>query len=106
MLAWKDVPQARINRGLPCSKILISSSIAALVTYFFVYWLQFSNPVELILGVIMYVIVFIVAALVTRTINQSDIGNIRQIASGLGPLRKLLTVLLDLLERFMPKPSS
>jgi uncharacterized membrane protein YGL010W len=87
-------------------KILISSSIAALATYFFVYWLSLSDPVELVLGVILYILVFIAVALVTRTINQSDIDSIRQIAGGLGPLRTPLTVILDLLERFMPKPKS
>jgi O-antigen/teichoic acid export membrane protein len=87
-------------------KILISSSVAALANYFFVYWLPFSNPVELILGVIMFVIVFIATALVTRTINQSDIAIIKQIAGGLGPLRKPLTLILDLLERFMHKPKN
>jgi O-antigen/teichoic acid export membrane protein len=86
------------------AKILASSSIAGVVTYIFADWAPFSSIVRLVLGVIVFVLVFLVAALVTRTINRNDTANIRQIAGGLGPLRKPLEMLLGLLEKFMPKP--
>ena len=86
------------------AKILASSSIAAVITYIFVNWIPFSAPIRLILGVVLFVLVFLVAALPTGTINRNDIANIRQIVGGLGPLRKPLEVVLDLLEKFMPKP--
>jgi O-antigen/teichoic acid export membrane protein len=85
------------------AKILASSSIAGVITYIFASWLPFSSIIRLILGVIVFVLVFLVAALATRTINRNDTANIRQIAGGLGPLRKPLELLLGLLEKFMPK---
>jgi O-antigen/teichoic acid export membrane protein len=85
------------------AKILASSSIAAVVTYIFATWLPFSSPIRLILGVIVFALIFLVAALLTRTISHNDIANVRQIAGGLGPLSKPLGKVLDLLEKFMPK---
>jgi hypothetical protein len=49
-------------------------------------------------------LVFLAVALPTGTINRNDVANIRQIVGGLGPLRKPLEVVLNLLEKFMPKP--
>jgi len=86
------------------AKILASSSIAAVATYLFVSWVSLSAPVELILGLILFVFVFLTVALGTRTIGRGDVENVRQIVSGLGPLRKPLGWLLVLLEKFMPKP--
>jgi hypothetical protein len=86
------------------AKILASSSIAAVITYIFVNWIPFSAPIRLVLGVVLFALVFLAAALPTGTINRNDIANIRQIVGGLGPLRKPLGIVLDLLEKFMPKP--
>jgi O-antigen/teichoic acid export membrane protein len=84
-------------------KILFSSALAAVVTYFALSFVSFSNPVELIIGSILFVVVFLLVAIYTRTINEADITNIRTIAGGLGPLRKPLAVLLTVLAKFMPK---
>lgn len=85
------------------AKIFASSAISAVVTYLFVSSVSLSAPVELVLGAVLFVLVFLVAALSTRTITRVDIINVRQIVSGLGPLRKPLDALLSLLEKFMPK---
>jgi hypothetical protein len=85
------------------AKILASSTIAAVITYLFINMVSFSAPIELISGLVVFVLVFLLAALVTRTINRVDIINVRQIVSGLGPLRKPLNALLSLLEKFMPQ---
>lgn len=87
------------------AKILASSSIAGVITYIFINWIPFSAPIRLFLGVILFVLVFLVAVLATRTINHTDISNVRQIVGGLGPLSKPLGKVLDLFEKFMPKPS-
>ncbi len=85
------------------AKILLSSAITAAVTYLFVTWLPFSSPIRLILGVIVFVVVFLLVAIATRTIKRSDLDIIRQIIGGLGPLRKPLTFIFNLLEKLMPK---
>ncbi len=85
------------------AKILFSSAITAVLTYLFVTWLPFSSPIRLVLGVIVFVVVFLLAAIATRTIGRSDLVIIRQIVGGLGPLRKPLNFIFNLIEKLMPK---
>ena len=82
-------------------KILFSSGIAAIVSYFLNSQLTFSNPIKLITGLIAFVIVFLVAALATQTINKADITNLREISNGLGILRKPLNTIINILEKLM-----
>jgi hypothetical protein len=82
-------------------KILFSSAIAAILTYAFISILAFSSPIQLVIGVIVFLVVFIVAALVTRTVNGADMSNLREIVNALGPLRKPLRFLLNLIEKLM-----
>jgi O-antigen/teichoic acid export membrane protein len=83
------------------AKILFSSAVAAILTYVLISQLAFSSPIELVIGVIVFVVVFIVAALVTRTVNRADVSNLREIINVLGPLRKPLHFLLNLIEKLM-----
>jgi O-antigen/teichoic acid export membrane protein len=93
-----DVSIDRISSA----KIIISSSIAGGLTYLVVLLLPFSSPIQLIIGVAVFVLVFLFAAIITRTINRNDLANVREIVGSLGPLRKPLTVILNLLEKLMP----
>ncbi len=86
------------------AKILLSSGIAGVLTYIVVSWVPFSSPIQLIIGVVAFVFIFLFAIIVTRTINRNDIANVREILGGLGPLRKPLTIILNLIEKLMPKP--
>ena len=83
------------------AKILSSSGLAAILTYVAITQLPFSSPIQLILGVIIFAISFLLLAVITRTINKSDLGNIREIVNALGPLRKPLSFVLNLIERLM-----
>ncbi|MGD6806054.1 MAG: flippase [Candidatus Bathyarchaeia archaeon] len=85
------------------AKILFSAGLTGILTYLFVSWLPFSDLIRLLLGVVAFAVVFLVIAVVTRTITRSDITLIRQIVGGLGPLRKPLTLVLNLLEKLMSK---
>jgi len=87
------------------AKILLSSTVTGLLTYIVVSVLPFSSPIRLALGLIVFVIVFLLTAMGTRTINRNDLANIREIVSGLGPLRKPLTIVINLLEKLAPKSS-
>lgn len=84
-------------------KILFSSVIAGAITYLAISWLSLSNPIELIVGCIVFIAVFVVVAVVTRTIDESDIANVREIISGLGPLRRPLTLIVNVIDKIMPK---
>jgi O-antigen/teichoic acid export membrane protein len=90
---------------LSSAKILISSVAAGGLTYLVDSWLPFSSPIRLVIGVVMFVVAFLLIAVYTRTISRNDLDNIRTIVGGLGPLRKPLTIVLNLIEKLMPKSS-
>jgi O-antigen/teichoic acid export membrane protein len=83
------------------AKILFSSGAAAILTYLSITQLPFSNPILLILGVFIFAISFLLLAVITRTISKTDLGNIQEIVNALGPLRKPLTVVLNLIAKLM-----
>jgi O-antigen/teichoic acid export membrane protein len=82
-------------------KILLSSAIAAALTYVLILELGFSSLIRLIIGVVFFTLVFVVAVLVTRTINKSDIDNLRGMVSGLGTIGKILNYVLNIIEKLM-----
>ena len=83
------------------AKITFSSVAAGVLTYEAVSQLPFSSPIQLVTGVILFVVAFILLAVVTRTVNKADLGNVREIANAMGPLRKPLAALLNLVEKLM-----
>jgi len=82
-------------------KILFSSVITAVLTYVLISQLAFSNPIRLLIGIIAFVVIFIAATLVTRTINEGDLKSLREIINVLGPLRRPLLFLLNIIDKLM-----
>ena len=80
---------------------MFSSGTAAVLTYVAISQLPFSSLIQLVAGVIIFVIAVIFLAVITRTINKADLVNIRQIVNALGPLRKPLAIVLNLIEKLM-----
>lgn len=83
------------------AKIVFSSTLAAFLTYAVLTLLPFSSLIQLVAGVFFFVIAFLLLAVITRTINKSDLGNLREIVNALGPLRKPLAIVLNLIEKLM-----
>ena len=83
------------------AKILLSSATAAAITYAIVSQLSFSSWIILIIGLVIFIPVFIIAILLTRTINRSDINNLREMLSELGPLSHLFNFLLNIIEKLI-----
>ena len=83
------------------AKILFSSATAAALTYAVVAQLGFASWIRLVIGVVFFIVIFTATALLTRTIDKSDINNLRGMTSNLGFVGKLLNTLLSLLERIM-----
>ena len=81
------------------AKILLSSSVAAVLTYVLVFELGFSSLIRLILGVIFFAFVFIIATLLTRIIDKSDIENLRGMVGGLGIVGKIFSRVLNIYEK-------
>ena len=82
-------------------KILLSSAVASIATYAALSQLAFSNLINLLIGAIVFIIVLILVAIITRTVNETDIINLREISNGLGVLRKLLHMVISILEKLM-----
>jgi hypothetical protein len=87
------------------AKILLSSVITGVSTYLIVSLLPFSDLIRLLTGVVVFIVILLLAIVLTRALNRADLANIRQIISGLGPLRKPINLILNLIEKFMPKSS-
>ncbi len=83
------------------AKILLSSGLAGLITYLAVAQLPFISIIQLIIGAIVYIIAFLFLAIVTRTINRTDLANIKEVANVLGPLRKPVLLLISVIEKTM-----
>ena len=83
------------------AKILFSSLITAILTYALVSFLVFSNPIRLVIGVVAFVVIFLASIIVTRTIDKGDLASLREIINVLGPLRKPLRFLLNVIEKLM-----
>ena len=83
------------------AKILISSTIAAVLTYILISQLGFSSLIRLIIGVLFFAFIFGAAVLLTQTINKSDIENLRGMVSGLGVIGKILNRILNIVEKLM-----
>jgi len=83
------------------AKIVLSSSVAAASTYLLILELGYSSLIRLIIGIVFFILVFITAALLTKTINKSDIENLRSMASGLGIIGKIFCRVLNIYEKLM-----
>jgi O-antigen/teichoic acid export membrane protein len=83
------------------TKILFASAIAAIPTYVLVSQLEVSNWIRLVIGAGFFIIVYVFAALFTRTVTRADISNIRNMISGIGGLNRIISRLLDMIEKMI-----
>ena len=83
------------------AKIVFSSAAAGLLTFLSVSVMPFSYPIQLLLGVVIFVLSFVAIAILTKTITAADIANVREIVRALGPLRKPLNLIINLLEKII-----
>jgi hypothetical protein len=83
------------------AKIVFSSGLTGLITYFAVSLMPFSSPVQLVLGIVVFVIAFLLLAVVTKTVKKTDLENISGIANAMGPLRKPLAIIITLIGKLM-----
>jgi stage V sporulation protein B len=100
-LYWIKKEYALTVNWQSSAKILLSSTIAATSTYTLITTITFSSPIRLTIGVIFFLLIFITAALLTRTINKTDINNLRDMTTGLGAIGKTINHILNILEKTM-----
>jgi O-antigen/teichoic acid export membrane protein len=83
------------------ARILFSSGVAAVVTFGVNSQLGFSSWVRLGVGVVVFVVVVLGVAVLTRAVTQADLGNLREMTSNLGFVGKVLDRVLGLLVKLM-----
>jgi O-antigen/teichoic acid export membrane protein len=83
------------------AKILLSSTIAAALTYILILELSFSSWIRLIIGIVFFTFVFVATILLTQTINKFDIENLRGMLSDLGIIGKISNRVLNVIEKLM-----
>jgi stage V sporulation protein B len=85
-------------------KILLSSIAAAAVTYVLITQLtSLSSLTQLIIGVVIFVPIYLLATILTRTFNLTDISNLREMSTALGPLHRPFSSVLKIIEKLMGK---
>ncbi|MCW4029662.1 MAG: oligosaccharide flippase family protein [Candidatus Bathyarchaeota archaeon] len=83
------------------AKILLSSAVAGVLTYLVVAALPLASWLLLVVGVPFFVLVVLVAMLLTRSITRSDLANLRGMVEGLGAIGRFFCRLLVLVEKLM-----
>jgi O-antigen/teichoic acid export membrane protein len=83
------------------ARIALSATVAAAITYVLISQVAFSNWTALIVGAIVFLCSFVLAVLLTRAINRTDINSLRDMLSVLGPLRRPINFCLKIIEKLI-----
>jgi O-antigen/teichoic acid export membrane protein len=84
------------------AKILLSSVTAAALTYVLIIQLNaFTSLAQLIIGVAIFVPTYLITAILTQTFNITDINNLREMLTALGPVHRILNIFLNVIEKLM-----
>lgn len=74
------------------TKILLASTIAAIITYAMVSVLNLANWINLIIGAIIFLTVYLFTAPLIGALNHADIRNLKEMLKALGPLAPIFNI--------------
>jgi O-antigen/teichoic acid export membrane protein len=80
-------------------RIFAASTMAALAAYLPTILLDTANWIKLIIGLVIFITVYILSAPIIGAVSLTDINNLRTMFSGLGLLSKLINIPLTIAER-------
>ena len=83
------------------AKILLASCIAAAVTYLLLSQFTASYWIELAVGGVCFLGVYLVAAPLIRAVEKDDVHSLREMLSGLGPLSYIFNIPLTIIEKLL-----
>jgi len=83
------------------TKIFLASVMAAAITYVIISQLNFHCWVELVVGGVTFLMVYLVAAPLIRAVDENDINNLREMLSDLGPFSHLFQIPLNIIEKLL-----
>ena len=81
------------------ARILLASGIAAFVTYLPTYFLSAANWTKLVIGLIIFLTVYVFGAPVVGAVSLTDINNLRTMFSGMGFISKIINIILKAAEK-------
>ena len=82
-------------------KILFSSAVSSGLTYVVVTHIGFGSWFSLVVGVAVFVPLYILASLLTKTVTVADVNNLRDMTKSLGSLHRLIVLVLDFYEKLI-----
>jgi len=83
------------------TKIFLASATAAAITYVIISQLTVHHWIKLVLGGIIFLATYFIAAPVMRAINENDVNNLREMVSDLGPFSHLFNLPLNIIEKLL-----
>jgi hypothetical protein len=92
----------KFNATIDCTssaKIILASTLATIVTFMVTPQLNINRWITLIIGALIFLVVYLTAAPLTGAIKKADIQNFKDVLKGLGPLGSLLNIPLLFIEK-------
>jgi len=83
------------------AKIFLASAIAAAITYAIMLQLNLQYWVKLVVGGIIFLATYFIAAPMIRAVDKNDINNLREMLSDLGPFSHLFRIPLSIVEKLL-----
>ena len=102
-VAWKKY-RVKIDY-ISSAKIFLASLLSAMVIYVFLNLFPFSNWIELAIGFLLFLVIYIISVSLFGAVKQNDIRNLRAMFRGLGVISKILDIPLILMELLIKKSS-
>ncbi len=87
---------------LSSAGIYICSAVSFIAGYLALEVLHLNGWIALISGSLIFLIVYLIALPVSRTLSKKDIEDLREIAKATGPLSSVIELILMLLQRLTP----
>jgi len=95
--AWKHY---RVKADFKSStKIFAASAVAAIATYASLNFVNLAEWIRLVMGITIFLAIYIFTAPTIGALTQTDINNLRTMFSGLGTLSRLINIPLTIAER-------
>jgi O-antigen/teichoic acid export membrane protein len=83
------------------AKIFLSSLLSAVITYFFINILSFSYWLQLAIGLIGFLVLYLCFISLFGALNKDEIANLKTIFGGFGLVSKILGIPLGLIEKLI-----
>jgi hypothetical protein len=88
------------------AKIFVSSALASVLTYLFISFFSLPYWITLVMGFVIFMVVYLVSAPLIGVVNQADIDNFKAMFSGLGLVSKILNFPLLFMRKMCRKSNA